>query len=82
MVKDTRCPQNKCKVAVDNCVCGGGFGYAAGAILTRVIADTWGINASILTIGLLTILSAGIIFYRMKCGDNAIKIWKLAQTKL
>jgi MFS family permease len=46
------------------------LGYAIGAILTGIIADTLGINASILTIGLLTIFSAIVIFYRMKCNDN------------
>ncbi len=52
------------------------LGYAIGAILTGIIADTLGINASILIIGLLTIFSAGIIFYRMKCGSNySIKIF-------
>ena len=51
-------------------------GYAIGAILTGIIADTFGINASVLVIGLLTIFSATVIFYRMKCSDNyAIKIW-------
>lgn len=43
------------------------LGYAIGAILTGIIADTLGINASISVIGFLTIFSAGIIFYRMKC---------------
>ena len=43
------------------------LGYAIGAILTGIIADTLGISASILVIGSLTIGSAGIIFYRMKC---------------
>jgi MFS family permease len=46
------------------------LGYAIGAILTGVIADTLGINASILIIGLLTIFSATVIYYRMKCNDN------------
>ena len=51
-------------------------GYAIGAILTGVIADTLGINASIFIIGLLTLGSAIIIFYRMKCLDNySVKIW-------
>ena len=45
------------------------LGYAIGAILTGIIADTLGINASIAAIGLLTIFSSGIIFYRMKCSD-------------
>jgi predicted MFS family arabinose efflux permease len=51
------------------------LGYAIGALLTGVIADSLGINASVLVIGLLTIFSATVILYRMKCGDKyAIKI--------
>ena len=51
------------------------LGYAIGAILTGIVADTLGINASVLVIGLLTIFSAIVIFYRMKCSDkNFIKI--------
>jgi len=46
------------------------LGYAIGAILTGIIADTLGVNSSILIIGLLTIFSATVIFYRMKCSDN------------
>jgi MFS family permease len=50
------------------------LGYAIGAILTGVIADTLGINSSILIIGMLTVLSSLIIAYRMKCGSgNFIK---------
>jgi MFS family permease len=45
------------------------LGYAIGAILTGVIADTLGINASIVVIGMLTIFSSAIIYYRMKCGE-------------
>jgi MFS family permease len=51
------------------------LGYAIGAILTGIIADTMGIDASILIIGLLTILSAGIIFYRMKCNNKGSLGW-------
>jgi MFS family permease len=47
------------------------LGYAIGAILTGIIADTLGINASISAIGLLTIFSSGVIFYRMKCSDSS-----------
>lgn len=43
------------------------LGYAIGAIITGVIADTLGIDASIIVIGLLTLVSAAIIIYRMKC---------------
>jgi MFS family permease len=51
------------------------LGYAIGAVLTGIIADVAGINTSILVIGLLTILSAAIIFYRMKCPDlSGIKL--------
>jgi predicted MFS family arabinose efflux permease len=46
------------------------LGYAIGAVLTGIIADTLGINASVLVIGLLTIFSAVVIFYRMKCSDR------------
>jgi MFS family permease len=45
------------------------LGYAIGAILTGIIADTLGINASVFVIGLLTVFSSGIIFYRMTCDD-------------
>jgi len=41
------------------------LGYAIGAILTGLIADALGIEASILTIAVLTILSALIIAVRM-----------------
>jgi MFS family permease len=51
------------------------LGYAIGAILTGIIADTLGINASVLVIGLLTIFSSAVIFFRMKCSSgNFIKI--------
>jgi MFS family permease len=42
------------------------LGYAIGAILTGIIADSFGINSSIIVIGLLTIFSALIIITRMK----------------
>src|SRR4029450_8624183 len=52
------------------------LGYAIGAILTGIIADLISINASIIFIGLLTLASAFIIRYRMKCGlDDSLKIW-------
>ena len=58
------------------------LGYAIGAILTGIIADTLGINASVLFIGLLTIFSAAVIFYRMKCSDkNFIKIMDWIRNK-
>ena len=52
------------------------LGYAIGAILTGIIADLFSINAAILFIGLLTMASAMIIRYRMKCKtDNKVKQW-------
>lgn len=51
------------------------LGYAIGAILTGVIADFASINTAILFIGLLTLTSAVIIYYRMKCRTGgSIKI--------
>lgn len=53
------------------------LGYAIGAILTGIIADLLSINASIFVIGILTIASALVILYRMRCkNDDSIKIWK------
>lgn len=46
------------------------LGYAVGAVLTGIIADAFGMIASVLIIGVLTIVSAIIIFYRMKCSDK------------
>jgi predicted MFS family arabinose efflux permease len=52
------------------------LGYAIGAILTGIIADLISINAAILFIGLLTLASALIIRYRMKCKTGgSLKIW-------
>ena len=49
------------------------MGYALGATLTGIIAGALGISASIIAIGLLTILSAGIIQYRMRCKTDQLK---------
>jgi len=58
------------------------LGYAIGAILTGIIADALGINASIITIGLLTVISSLIINYRMKCrNDDSKKIWSFLSSK-
>jgi MFS family permease len=50
------------------------LGYAVGAILTGVLADTFGINASIISIGLLTIASSIVVENRMHCRTNAVKL--------
>jgi MFS family permease len=58
------------------------LGYAIGAILTGIIADALGINASIITIGLLTVISSLIINYRMKCrNDDSKKLWSFLSSK-
>jgi predicted MFS family arabinose efflux permease len=43
------------------------LGYAIGAMLTGIIADLISLNAAIIFIGLLTLVAAVIIQYRMKC---------------
>ena len=50
------------------------MGYAIGAILTGVIADLLGVNASLICIGLLTLLSAFIIHYRMHCKEERVTL--------
>lgn len=59
------------------------LGYAIGAILTGIIADLVSINASIIFIGLLTLVSAFIIFFRMTCrADGSIKMWQWLKSTL
>jgi MFS family permease len=59
------------------------MGYAIGAILTGIIADFFGIPASILIIGLLTIMSALIIQIRMNCGGtNSVKVLQWLVNKM
>ena len=41
------------------------FGYAIGAILSGIIADVWGIEYAIISIGLITIFSSFVIKFRM-----------------
>ena len=41
------------------------LGYAIGAILSGVIADLWGIEYAIITIGIITIISSLVIRFRM-----------------
>ena len=46
------------------------LGYAFGAVLTGLIADQYGLVAPVLVIGILTILSALLLQYRMSCLTN------------
>jgi MFS family permease len=43
------------------------LGYAFGAVITGLIADQFGLSAPVLVIGLLTIISAMLVQYRMRC---------------
>ncbi|MGY5847220.1 MFS transporter [Salegentibacter sp. HM20] len=53
------------------------LGYAIGAILTGIIADLVSIEAAILLIGILTLISSVIILLRMDYRDNkSIKLLK------
>lgn len=47
------------------------MGYTIGAVLTGIIADTIGVNASILFIGMLTVASAIVIAFRMRSSQAA-----------
>lgn len=49
-------------------------GYAFGAILSGILADTFGMNTAILSIGGLTLLSAMVIHWRMTCRVNIAKV--------
>lgn len=49
------------------------LGYAIGAIFTGIIADLFNLNAAVLFIGLLTLISSFIILIRMKPGVNRIQ---------
>jgi MFS family permease len=61
-------------------------GYAIGALLTGLVADLFGMEASIILIAVLTFISAFIIHHRMYCRNlNGIKfldlIFKIHQGK-
>jgi MFS family permease len=43
------------------------LGYAFGAILTGILADYFELNVSIVVIGCLTVMSAGVVKVRMTC---------------
>ena len=50
------------------------MGYAIGAILTGIIADSFGINASVISIGILTVGSSLVIEKRMRCQTSSPKL--------
>ena len=60
------------------------LGYAIGAIITGIIADIFSLNSSILFVAAMTLFSGLIIFYRMKCSSDFIRIidWIKVRFKL
>lgn len=59
------------------------LGYTLGAIITGIVADLLGLNASVFVIGLLTVISALVILFRMKCtGIDNFRISSLMKWKL
>ena len=51
------------------------LGYAIGAILTGLLADAFGINTSIIVVGVLTVASSIVIRYRMLCKTQSPKLF-------
>ena len=51
------------------------LGYAIGAILTGVLADAFGINTSIIVVGVLTVASSIVIRNRMHCKIQSPKLF-------
>jgi MFS family permease len=50
------------------------LGYAIGAVLTGIIADVFGINSSVIVIGILTLSSAIFLERRMRCLTDSPKL--------
>ena len=57
------------------------MGYAVGALLTGVLADAFGIPASIAAVGLLTVATGIWADRRMHCRTNNPTLWKWARRK-
>ena len=49
------------------------LGYAIGALLTGLIADRFGITASILAIGVITVISGLLVWLRMPAGRKCLE---------
>ncbi|MHB1177692.1 MAG: MFS transporter, partial [Daejeonella sp.] len=58
-------------------------GYAFGAILSGILADIYGITTAVISIGVLTVMSAVLINYRMKCKrqNETSRPWRWATNK-
>ena len=57
------------------------MGYAIGALLTGILADAFGIPASIVAIGVLTVAIGIWADYRMRCGTSSPTIWAWMRQK-
>ena len=51
------------------------MGYAIGALLTGMVADAFGIPASIVAVGILTIATGIVADFRMRCRTHNPTIW-------
>ena len=56
------------------------MGYAVGALLTGILADAFGIPASIVAIGVLTVAIGFWADYRMRCSTSSPTIWSWLRT--
>ncbi len=58
------------------------LGYVVGALLTGIVTDFFSIDFSILLIGLLTLISAFVILYRMYCrpGSKRLAVYTRSKT--
>jgi len=56
------------------------MGYAIGALLTGILADAFGIPASIVAIGVLTVAIGFWADYRMRCSTSSPTIWSWLRT--
>lgn len=57
------------------------MGYAIGALLTGILADTFGIPVSIVAIGILTFAAGLGANYRMRCRTENPTLWKWVRKK-
>ncbi len=58
------------------------MGYAIGALLTGILADAFGIPASIVAVGVLTVAIGIWADYRMRCRIHSPTIWTWVRLKM
>jgi MFS family permease len=57
------------------------FGYVIGALMTGIATDFFSIEFSIVVIGLLTLISAFVILYRMYCKPGSKRLARFTRVK-